>query len=248
MLNFFRTNDDWTGASALRSIYYSTWADYHIKFLDLMSKQNLSVWAISTGNEPMNGAVFWMIVKFMSLGWSPREQGIWVAQHLGPKLKQSFKDVLLFAGDDQRYTFPRWFNDVNMFKNQTNSILMLNNFQMKQGDPDSMKYIDGFAVHWYWDAFIPPGSTLDKTNKLYPEKLILNTESCLGDKPWDHHGPVLGSWGRAIEYITPIMQDLKHNVNGWNDWNLILNEQGGPNYAKNYVEAPMVLNNSEKHF
>ncbi|XP_063705245.1 lysosomal acid glucosylceramidase [Culicoides brevitarsis] len=223
---WMKTNNEWTGASALFSEYYGTWADYHIKFLELMKQQNVSVWAISTGNEPMNGAVFWMVVKFMSLGWAPKEQGIWVAKHLGPKLKEKFPNVLLFAGDDQRYTFPRWFND------------------MKEGNPDSMKYIDGLAVHWYWDMFIPPGSTIGKTKKLYPEKLIINTESCLGDKPWDHHGPVLGSWGRAMEYITPIMQDLRYNVNGWTDWNLILDEQGGPNYAKNYVEAPMVKNNT----
>lgn len=110
-----RTNEAWTGPSALRSVYYSTWADYHLKFLELMQKENVSIWAISTGNEPMNGAVWWMIVKFMSLGWSPKEQGIWVAKYLGPKLKESnFRDVLLFAGDDQRYTFPWWFDEVTL--------------------------------------------------------------------------------------------------------------------------------------
>uniref|UniRef100_A0A336LVU1 Glucosylceramidase n=3 Tax=Culicoides sonorensis TaxID=179676 RepID=A0A336LVU1_CULSO len=224
---WMKTNDGWTGPSALRAVYYSTWADYHMKFLELMDKANISVWAISTGNEPMNGAVWWMVVKFMSLGWSPKEQGIWVAQHLGPKLKESkFKDVLLFAGDDQRYTFPWWFD------------------QMQIGDQNSMKFIDGFAVHWYWDTFIPPKSTLDKTSKLFPEKLIINTESCLGDKPWEFHGPELGSWARAIPYITTIIQDLHHSVSGWFDWNLVLNEQGGPNYAHNYVEAPIVKNNT----
>lgn len=117
---------------------------------------------------------------------------------------------------------------------------------MQKGDQDSLKFIDGFAVHWYWDAFIPPGSTIDKTKRLFPEKIILNTESCLGDKPLEYHGPVMGSWGRATTYITNIIQDLHHSVNGWIDWNLILDEQGGPNYARNYVEAPMVKNNSKR--
>lgn len=78
-----------------------------------MHEKNMSIWAISTGNEPMNGAIFWMFVRFMSLGWNPREQGRWVSKYLGPKLRQSkYNDILLFAGDDQRYTFPWWFNEV----------------------------------------------------------------------------------------------------------------------------------------
>lgn len=50
---------------------------------------------------------------------------------------------------------------------------------MQQAHPESVNYLDGFAVHWYWDDIAPP-SLLDKTHNKFPDKFILNTESCLG--------------------------------------------------------------------
>jgi len=220
---WMKTNGKWTGLSALKSEYYETWADYHVRFLTLMKKQNVNFWGITTGNEPMNGTLWWMFVRFMSMGWIPKEQGKWLAEYLGPKMRNLFKDVKILAGDDQRYTFTWWFEE------------------MQKGNPKAVDYIDGFAVHWYWDGFIPPKTTLDKAALTYPDKFILNTESCAGDKPLEHHGPIMGSWVRATLYIEAILQDLAHSVNGWIDWNLILDSIGGPNYARNFVDAPVIL-------
>lgn len=50
---------------------------------------------------------------------------------------------------------------------------------MQIAHPESIQYLDGFAVHWYWDDIAPP-SLLDKTHEKFPDKFILNTESCLG--------------------------------------------------------------------
>ncbi|EAT44913.1 AAEL003742-PA [Aedes aegypti] len=221
---WMKSNNDWSGSSRLKPEYYQTWADYHIQYLRLMKAAGLNYWAISTGNEPMNAVIGFLFIRFMSLGWVATNQGKWVAKNLGPALKSSeFKNVKLFAGDDQRYTFPWWFS------------------QMDQGHPDATKFVDGFAVHWYWDGVTPPG-LLDQASHLYPEKLIFNTEASLGDKPFQTHGPILGSWDRAESYITYVLQDLQHSVNGWIDWNLMLNEIGGPNYANNYVESAVVVN------
>lgn len=118
---------------------------------------------------------------------------------------------------------------------------------MQQTKSDVMNYIDGFAVHWYIDGLFPPEYTLDSTRKMFPNKIILNTESCMGDKPIiQHRGPVLGSWVRALMFINGIMQDLLHSVNGWIDWNLVLDERGGPNYVNNFVDAPIILNTTSK--
>lgn len=149
-------------------------------------------------------------------------------------------NAIHFHGGSMRYF--NWFK-----KNKKTQMKKRENIsQMKYDHPDALDYVDGFAVHWYWDSFIPPTSTIDKTRDEYSNKLILNTESCLGDKPYEHHGPVLGSWARALIYAMNIFQDLKHSVNGWIDWNLVLNEQGGPNYAKNHVSAPIIVNSTSK--
>ncbi|XP_073820115.1 lysosomal acid glucosylceramidase-like [Musca autumnalis] len=223
---WMKTNNNWTGFSQLKSTYYQTWALYHLKFLELMQAKNITIWAISTGNEPLNGVIGWFFVHFMSLGWTPRNQAIYLNDYLGPMLRKSqFKDVLIFGNDDQRYTYPTWFE------------------RMNATNPESLKYLDGLAVHWYWDDVFGP-ELIDNTMKLYPDKLLLNTESCVGDKPWQTHGPELGSWERGEQYIKAFLQDLQHNFNGWIDWNLLLDEKGGPNYVNNFVDAPIVVNTS----
>uniref|UniRef100_A0A1L8DQR2 Glucosylceramidase n=2 Tax=Nyssomyia neivai TaxID=330878 RepID=A0A1L8DQR2_9DIPT len=221
---WMKTNNDWTGASSLKEQYYQTWADYHVRFVDLMAKSGINLWGITTGNEPMNGVIGWLFVHFMSLGWTARSQAIWVSDHLAPALRNSpYSNLMILAGDDQRYTFPWWFHE------------------MEATRPNVMNDVDGFAVHWYWDRFVPP-LVLDTTQMTFPDKLILNTESSIGDKPLQVHGPILGSWSRAEEYIMAYMQDLQHSVNGWIDWNLLLDEQGGPNYVNNFVESAIIVN------
>uniref|UniRef100_A0A182IUS7 Glucosylceramidase n=1 Tax=Anopheles atroparvus TaxID=41427 RepID=A0A182IUS7_ANOAO len=225
---WMKTNNDWTGASRLKPEYYQTWADYHVRYLELMKAAGLEFWAISTGNEPLNGVIGFLFIHFMSLGWTAPEQGRWVGQYLGPTLrKSSVGAVKLFGCDDQRYTFPWWFK------------------LMDQGDENATRYLDGLAVHWYWDGIAPP-ALLDQTAASYPGKWIFNTEASLGDKPLQQHRPILGSWERAESYILYVLQDLQHSVNGWIDWNLVLDERGGPNYAKNYVEGAVIANITSK--
>ncbi|CRK87903.1 CLUMA_CG001690, isoform A [Clunio marinus] len=225
---WMKTNNDWTGFSALRIEYYQTWADYHVRFLELMHDKNISFWGISTGNEPLNGVLFPNFIHFMSLGWLPQDQGRWVADHLGPTLKNSLtaSKVKILAGDDQRYTFPWWFE------------------KMYDANPDVAKYIDGMAVHWYADKYAG-SNTLDDAEKLFPDKFFLSTEACSGDKPWEIHEPILGHWPRCEDYILDIIEDLNHYMSGWIDWNLILDLDGGPNYVMNTLDAPMIANGSE---
>lgn len=71
---WMKTNNDWTGFGSLKEQYYQTWADYHVRYLELMSQKNLTFWAISTGNEPMNAVIGFLFVHFMSLGWIGRTQ------------------------------------------------------------------------------------------------------------------------------------------------------------------------------
>lgn len=68
---WMKTNNEWTGFGILKDEYYRTWAQYHLRFLEVMQRNNVSFWAISTGNEPMNGIIWWDWVVFMSLGWLP---------------------------------------------------------------------------------------------------------------------------------------------------------------------------------
>lgn len=114
---------------------------------------------------------------------------------------------------------------------------------MKNGASNAMDFVSGLAVHWYWDRLVTP-QVLDAAHNQYPDKIILNTESSIGDRPGQFHGPVLGSWSRAEVYAMGIIQDLQHHVSGWIDWNLVLNERGGPSYVNNFVDSAVILNST----
>ncbi|KAL7727277.1 hypothetical protein ACLKA6_016030 [Drosophila palustris] len=221
---WMKTNNRWTGLGFLKREYYQTWADYHLKWVELMESNGLPIWAISTGNEPMNGIFFMYFVRFMSLGWTPQSQAIWLNDHLGPTFRNSkYKDIVIFGNDDQRYTSPFWFKMMNHTR------------------PNSVDYLDGVALHWYWDEIFG-SSFVDKTNDYMVDKIQIISESCIGDKPWQQAKPLIGSWYRAEKYARSYLSHLKDGMHAWIDWNYILNEHGGPNYVNNTVDAPVVAN------
>lgn len=224
---WMKTNDAWTGFSSLKTEYYQTWADYHIKWLELMNSHGLPFWGVSTGNEPLNGVISFPFVKFMSLGWTPEDQARWVALHLGPALKNSpvTKGIKLMGPEDQRITLPNWLET------------------MEKTVKGSTDYLDGISMHWYMDSLIPV-NRLDESHYDFKNKFMINTESCDGSAPLEKHAPILGSWDRAEKYINDYMSDFSNWNQGWIDWNLLLDEQGGPNYVKNFVDAPIIINSS----
>jgi glucosylceramidase len=225
---WMKTNNAWTGRAFLKDSCYQVWADYHVKYLELMKQNGINYWAISTGNEPLNGVHWHGYITFMSLGWTPEKQAKWVSENLGPALKNSTKvsHVKIFTGDDQRYIFPSWFD------------------RMYSSYPKSKDFIDGHQVHWYFDK-TTIANNLDVTFNKYPEKLLVASEACSGDRPWEHI-PLLGDWQRAEDYVIDILEDLNHHISAWIDWNMILNEQGGPNYVKNFVDSPIIVNTTSK--
>ncbi|KAM3968042.1 lysosomal acid glucosylceramidase [Aphomia sociella] len=217
---WMKTNERITGFGQLKPEFYQTYADYHVRFIEEYSKAEVRIWAITTTNEPINGIV--PLVNFNSLGWTPSQLGRWVANNLGPTIRNSsFPETLILAVDDQRYLLPIWLKG------------------MEREDPRSIEYIDGIAIHYYGN-FVP-ASILSQLQQRYPNKILLSTEACEGPMPWDLLKVEIGSWRRARRYITSIMQDLNNFVVGWIDWNLCLDPEGGPNWAENFVDAPVLV-------
>ncbi|XP_026491482.2 lysosomal acid glucosylceramidase-like [Vanessa tameamea] len=224
---WMKTNEAITGFAQLKREFYQTYADYHLRFIEEYDKAEVKIWALTTTNEPINGIV--PFVDFNSLGWFPTDLGIWVANNLGPTIRNSrFNDTLILAVDDQRYLIDIYLGG------------------MARADPKSLEYIDGIAVHYYGN-FIPAG-ILSNIQRRYPDKILLATEACEGPMPWDLMRVKIGSWERADRYTRHIIDDLNNFVVGWIDWNLCLDENGGPNWAHNYVDAPILVYGERDEF
>lgn len=49
-------------------------------------------------------------------------------------------------------------------------------------DKQCAKYVDGVAVHWYWD-FLVPVKVLNDVHNDFSDKIIMNTEASQGMEP-----------------------------------------------------------------
>ncbi len=98
-------------------------------------------------------------------------------------------------------------------------------------DPEAARFVWGTGFHWYvGDNF----ENVARVHDAYPDKKLLLTEAC--QENGTHHG----SWELAERYASAIVNDLNHWAVGWIDWNLLLDETGGPNHTGNYCSAPII--------
>ena len=67
------------------------------------------------------------------------------------------------------------------------------------------------------------------------------TEACHEKAPLANSTTRSKQWERAALYSKDIIENLNHWSVGWLDWNLWLDERGGPNWAKNHVDSPVLI-------
>jgi len=72
-------------------------------------------------------------------------------------------------------------------------------------------------------------------HELCPEKHLLVTEVC------QELGSHMGDWDVAERYAESIIRDLNNWCEAWVDWNLILDQDGGPNHNGNLCSAPVLV-------
>ncbi|GGH36708.1 glycoside hydrolase family 30 protein [Paenibacillus segetis] len=98
-------------------------------------------------------------------------------------------------------------------------------------DVAASKYIWGIGFHWYsGDHF----EALSAVHDRFPDKALVFTEGC------QEGGVHLNSWKTGERYGHDIMGNLNNWMSAWTDWNIVLNEQGGPNHVGNYCDAPII--------
>jgi len=106
-------------------------------------------------------------------------------------------------------------------------------------DADAARYVWGTGFHWYGeDCF----DHVQQVHDAWPDKQLLFTEGCQEGGP--HHG----SWDLGERYARSMINDLNRWTVGWMDWNLLLDDQGGPNHVGNFCSAPVLSDASSDSF
>lgn len=227
---WMKTNGHMKGGGSLRGEvngkYYRAYAKYLVKFFEEYFRNGVRFWGMTLQNEPSSGTL--PFYGWQTMFFTPRMQRDFVKVTLGPMFESSkvTKDLKVMALDDNRMWLPGWADTIF-------------------DDPEAAKFVDGIGVHWYLNA-LASAEVLTTTHNRHPEKFILATEACAGS--FLKHGPIMGDWYRAEEYAADIITDLNNFVSGWTDWNMCLDEQGGPSWVGNFVDSPIIVNATADEF
>lgn len=99
-------------------------------------------------------------------------------------------------------------------------------------DPEAAKYVWGVAYHWYvGDNF----ENVRCVQEAFPDCHLLFTEGCNG--PFD--ASAIDDWKWGERYGKSMINDFNNGAEGWTDWNVLLDEEGGPNHVRNFCFAPI---------
>lgn len=236
---WMKDNKNWVGGKLLPE-YNDTWALYFSKYIDSYKKEGIDIWGITVENEPHGNGNNWESMLF-----SPKEMTDFVQNHLGPKLEQDGKgDVKIFGYDQNRAGLQEWVDE--MYR-----------------DEQASKYFAGTAVHWYESTYDFFPTALQYAHDKAPTKHLIETEGCIDseipkwhddawywkkeatDWGWDWAGEkdkhLHPKYAPVNRYATDIIGCLNNWVDGWIDWNMVLDKQGGPNWFKNWCIAPIIV-------
>jgi glucosylceramidase len=125
-----------------------------------------------------------------------------------------------------------WDHNRDLITNRANTIF---------DDPEAAKYAWGTGFHWYetWTGSDPQFENLSRVNESYPDKKLLFTEGC--NEAFD--AEKYQYWPNAERYGESMINDFNQGTVGWTDWNILLNEKGGPNHVGNFCFAPVHADN-----
>jgi glucosylceramidase len=106
-------------------------------------------------------------------------------------------------------------------------------------DRDTDAMVTGLAYHWYsGDHF----DALDLVRQHYPDKKLILSESCLEFSKFDKYLENQNAQRLAHDMIG----NLNHGMDAFYDWNILLNEKGGPNHVNNFCDAPYLYHEDTK--
>ncbi|MEG0072409.1 MAG: glycoside hydrolase family 30 beta sandwich domain-containing protein [Raoultibacter sp.] len=151
-------------------------------------------------------------------------------------------DSCLFSAEEERtfavdFLYPALvaagLGDVRLFCWDHNKERILDRAQATLRDAAALEAFGGVAFHWYaGDHF----EALQRACALFPDKEFIHTEGCV---EYSREADV-SQVHAAEHYAHDIIGDFNAGAQGYIDWNMLLNAQGGPNHVQNYCDAPLM--------
>lgn len=196
--------------------FYDSWAMYYTKFIKEYEKAGVPVWGLSIQNEPMAKQIWESCI------YTAEEERDFLKTYLGPTLKKAG------LGDKKIIV---WDHNRDLMSQRASVIFE---------DKEASKYAWGMGFHWYenWSGGEPMYGNVGKVHEMYPDKNLMFTEGCV--EKFDAANYQL--WANGERYGKSLIHDFNNGTVGWTDWNILLDEHGGPNHVGNFCFAPVHAN------
>jgi glucosylceramidase len=210
---FMKTNKNMLQGGKLLPEFRQAWANYYVKFIEAYEAEGIPVWGLTIQNEPM------ATQRWESCIYTAEEERDFLKDYLGPTLEKAG------VGDKNVVV---WDHNRDLITNRANTIFE---------DPEASKYAWGIGFHWYetWSGGLPKYDNLKNINESFPSKNLLFTEGCQEKFSTER----LQYWPNAERYGNSMINDFNSGVVGWTDWNILLDERGGPNHVENFCFSPI---------
>ena len=213
---FMKDNNNMLKGGKLLPMYYQSWANYYVKFINGYEKLGVPVWGLTIQNEPM------ATQRWESCIYTAEEERDFLKKYLGP--------TLVKAGLSKKKIIV-WDHNRDLIFQRVNVIL---------ADKEAAKYVWGIGYHWYetWTGGEQMHDNISLVNETYPSKNLFFTEGC---KEVFNEAKYY-NWNIGEFYAKSMIKDFNNGLTGFTDWNIFLDEKGGPNHVGNFCFAPVHVN------
>jgi glucosylceramidase len=194
--------------------YRQIWANYYIKFIAAYEQAGIPIWGLSVQNEPMASQTWESCV------FTGEEERDFIKDYLGPTLRQhGMADKKLIAWDHNR----------DLVYQRASAVL---------NDPEAAQYVWGIGYHWYetWTGGSMLFDNLKRVQEAFPATNLILTEACVERFDFER----IDDWALGERYGHSMVHDFNAGTVAWTDWNIILDETGGPNHVGNFCFAPII--------
>ncbi|WP_281227844.1 glycoside hydrolase family 30 protein [Flavobacterium aquiphilum] len=210
---FMKSNKDMLKGGTLLPEYFQPWANYYAKFVKAYEKEGIPIWGISLQNEPM------ALQTWESCIFSAEAERDFLKNYLGPTMKKEglgTKNIIV------------WDHNRDLMLQRANVIF---------SDPEASKYAWGMGFHWYetWAKGNQMFENVARVHEAYPNKNLMFTEGCIEKFDTKKYQ----FWDNGERYGASMINDFNNGTVGWTDWNILLDENGGPNHVGNFCFAPI---------
>lgn len=211
--SWMKSNNNRLRGGTLLEDYKQSWANHFIKFIQAYEAEGIPIWGLSVQNEPM------AVQIWESCVFTDKEERDFVKNYLGPTLHENG------MGDKKLII---WDHNRDLIYQRASTVL---------NDPEAAKYVWGVGFHWYetWTGSDMQFENLQRVKESFPNINLVFTEGTAERYSKED----VDEWRLGELYGYSMVNDFNQGTVAWTDWNILLDENGGPNHVGNFCFAPI---------